>query len=107
MNEDWTESEEWKDFKRQMEEGAAPMIRDSHAFVALVPEEADIKAAVELGLAILMDKPIVSLVMPGREIPERLRRASDMVIEGDLTDPDVQKKLHYFLHEFAEKAGEE
>ena len=38
--------------------------------------------AIQLGIALLMGKPIIVIVPPGRELPEKLRRIADHVIEG-------------------------
>ena len=72
-----------------------PMIRDSAAAVSIVPDQAgvaDIKFAVELGLSIMLDKPIIIAVSPGRSIPERLARVADEIIELDTTDPQSTSK---------------
>ena len=73
--------DEWVDHVRR---DAMVKIAGASAFVAIVPEEPDVKAAVELGLAILLDKPIVSVVMPGRGISDHLARVSDRVIYADI-----------------------
>lgn len=65
----------------------------SHIFITLVPEEPDIKAAVELGLAILFDKPILSVVTPGREISEHLARVSDLIVYADIDTEEGQVAL--------------
>ena len=67
-----------------------PMLRASAVSVALIPDEAgiaDIKLAVELGLSILLDKPIIIAVTPGQTIPEHLARVVDEIIELDPADP--------------------
>jgi hypothetical protein len=53
--------------------------------IAPSPEEADVKAAVELGLAILLDKPVIVFKPHGRIVAERLLRIADHVIEGDIS----------------------
>lgn len=72
-----------------------PMIRDSAASVSIVPDLAgvtDIKFAVELGLSIMLDKPIILAVAPGRAIPERLARVADEIIELDTVDQQSTAK---------------
>jgi hypothetical protein len=67
-----------------------PMLRDSFANVSIVPDEAgvaDIKFAVELGLTLMLDKPLILAVAPGRRIPARLQRAADEIIEFDEDSP--------------------
>jgi hypothetical protein len=66
-----------------------PMIADSALNVSIVPDEAgvdDIKFALELGLSIMLDKPIILAVAPGRHVPAHLARVADSIVEYDLTD---------------------
>lgn len=67
-----------------------PMISDSALTVSLVPDQAgvdDIKFALELGLSIMLDKPIIVAVVPGRRIPDHLARVADTIIDYDPADP--------------------
>lgn len=75
----------WDSFVTHTRAEAAQKI-DSSAFVLqLVPDakDVDIKFAVELGLAIMLDKPIVAIAMPGIPVPPGLRRVVHHVIEMD------------------------
>jgi hypothetical protein len=87
----------WEDFVGFMEairrDGLVEKLGDSHIFMSLVPEKPDIKAAVELGLAIFFDKPIISVVMPGREISEHLARVSDKIVYADIDTEEGREKL--------------
>jgi len=76
---------EWDEFVRNVREGTVKQI-DSSAFVmSLVPsDEVDIKFAVELGLSIMLDKPLLVVAHRGRDVPDRLRRVADEVVEVDL-----------------------
>jgi len=72
-----------------------PMIAGSAMTVAINPgDEPDVKAAVELGLSILLDKPIIVVNPEMRPIAEHLRRVADAVIEGDLSDAEVVGRIH-------------
>ena len=67
-----------------------PKLRDSYATVSIVPDLVgidDIKFALELGLTIMLDKPLILAVVPGRGIPARLQRAADAIIEFDEDHP--------------------
>lgn len=44
----------------------------------------DVTPLIQLGAAIMLDKPIVVIVEPGRTIPATLRRIADEIIETDL-----------------------
>lgn len=59
--------------------------------MSLVPDgETDIKFAVELGLSIMLDKPIIGLVRPGVKLPEHLVRVADAIVEFDPANPDSE-----------------
>ena len=64
------------------------MIKGSAITMVLDPSgEPDIKIATELGLSILLGKPIVLLITPG-QVPNRgLVRVADAMIEADPNDP--------------------
>lgn len=69
-----------------------PKIDGSSATVQILPTsgEVDIKFAVELGISIMLDKPIIALVTPGAKVPDKLVRVADRIIEVDL-DKDFAK----------------
>jgi len=94
MSDDWTNDPEWEQFVAHVREHSIRGIAGSGAIVSIVPpgENLDIKYCVELGASIMLDKPIVILVMPGRPIPERLRRVADEVVEADI-DTEEGKQL--------------
>lgn len=67
-----------------------PRLRDSVATISLVPEEAgldDIKFALELGLTIMLGKPLILAVVPGRRVPASLARVADRIVELDFDNP--------------------
>jgi hypothetical protein len=68
------------------------------AFVmSLVPGgEPDLKFAVELGLAIMLDKPVIAVAFAGLDVPPGLRRVAHAVIEleHDLDTEAGQQELH-------------
>jgi hypothetical protein len=85
---------EWKRFESRMHEDLVPMLRSSSVTAMLMPRgEPDIKVAVELGLSILLGKPIIVMVDPGGHVPDALRALALEVIEGDLGDPATAQKL--------------
>jgi hypothetical protein len=85
-----------------------PMIKGSNIFVSITPsspEKVDIKFAVELGLAIMLDKPIVAAIRPGTPIPEKLARVVDKFVEVDFDDPTQRERLMQACEELLEKEG--
>lgn len=90
MSQDPYESDEWAAFARQVKAGLVPKMQDSTVVMSLVPEEGtDVKFAVELGYAIMLDKPIIAMVLPGTKIPPKLLMVADDIIEIDIArDPE-------------------
>lgn len=87
VDDDWTDSDDFREWAAYIRDEVAPKIAESAATVSLVPDESDVKFAVELGLSIMMDKPIVAVVVPGRAIPAKLAGVADRIIEYDDSDP--------------------
>lgn len=103
MSEYGPEFDRW--VKRVREE-LIPKIAGSNLFVSCTPmnaEEVDVKFAVELGLAIMLDKPIVAVIRPGTKIPEHFSRVVDRFVELDLSDPKGQELLTAVVKEMLGK----
>lgn len=82
---------EWDDFVRHVRENTVKAMEQSAYVMSLVPEgKPDIKFAVELGLAIMLGKPIIAVVMPGTAVPDGLRKVASAIIEADLDTEDGQ-----------------
>jgi hypothetical protein len=94
---DWELDPEWKSYVTHVRTELVPMIEGSSVGVSLVPknpEDVDVKFAVELGLMVMLDKPIILLVDPTTILPDHLRRVADHIIYGDpVTDPAVRDEL--------------
>jgi hypothetical protein len=69
----------------------------SSALTIIITAEPDIKLCCEVGAAVMYDKPFVLLVPPGRRVPANLRRLASVIVEGDVTDPGVMKRLQRAL----------
>lgn len=110
---DWLDSlnegerKDWDQFVRGCIEDLVPKMSGSAMVMTLVSGKPDIKFAVELGMAIMLDKPILALALPGSEVPARLRRAADMVLECDPTTESGQRELTAAIEAFATGAGED
>ena len=84
----------WDRFVENARRDALAKIESSAFVMSLVPSgEVDIKFAVELGISIMLDKPIVAVVMPGAEVPEKLRAVADEVVEADVDLEEGRRKL--------------
>ena len=77
---------EFQRFERNVLDDLLPKLRQSAVVMSLVPgDDPDVKFAVELGMSIMLDKPIIALVQPGTHVPARLLRVADEIIEADLS----------------------
>lgn len=75
---------EFRAYAKHVRESLVPMLTKSSIVVSIVPEGpdgVDVKFAVELGLAIMLNKPIIAPVRPGTQIPEKLSRVVDRFVE--------------------------
>lgn len=84
----------------QVQRDLLPKLKSSAASVTLVPRGAtDVKFAVELGLSIMLDKPIIAVVSPGAKVPERLARVVDRFVEGDPTTQEGREMIVQAVNE--------
>lgn len=93
---DWEISPEWKAYVTHVRTELVPMIEGSAMSISIVPkdpESVDVKFAVELGLCIMLDKPIILTVREDTLLSEHLRRVADEIIVGDPNDPGVREAL--------------
>lgn len=93
---------EFKQWKRHVEEAVVPMIDSSAVVMSIVPPDGktDAKFAVELGLSIMMGKPIVLVVSPGSFVPDKLALVADEIIEGDMSTPEGRDSMARRLSEY-------
>lgn len=81
---------------RHVRKTLVPMLDDSAISVMLGPDvgDADVKFAVELGMSILLDKPIMVVALPGRRVPDKLRMIADEIVTADISTEAGQRELH-------------
>lgn len=97
----------WEDLVAYTRREIVAKIADSAFVMSLVPSAgSDIKFAIELGTAIMLDKPIVALAIRGRDIPPGLRRVAHAVIEiGDIDTEAGQMELRRKLEPVMAELG--
>jgi hypothetical protein len=89
--------EEMKEFWRGLADGAhsdqIPKMRASFMCLSVLDGTVDVKLALEIGLALLLDKPLV-IVAVGKQVKlsRRLRQIADAVIEGENFDAAMKAK---------------
>jgi len=93
----WEEDPEWRAYVTHVQTELVPMIEGSSIGMSIVPknpEDVDVKYAVELGLMIMFDKPIMLICRVGMVLPPKLRAVADEIIfADDLTDPDAREQI--------------
>lgn len=73
--------EDFNAWAKDVQDDLVPKLEQSGVVLQLVPTgPTDIKFAVELGLSIMMDKPIIALVHEGTVVPAKLLAVADKVI---------------------------
>lgn len=84
-----------------------PMLRDSALYLGICPDgEPDAKFCVELGVAIMLDKPLLIVVPPGRRCPPGLDRIAHVVLaDCDLARPEDRKRLQVALETLGGRGG--
>jgi hypothetical protein len=85
------------------------MIEGSSIGLSIVPtnpEDVDIKFAVELGLMIMLDKPIIMVIRPDQLLNEHLLRVADEVVVHDPEHPD-QASMMAAMDRVAKKYAKE
>lgn len=94
MTDPWDEPETRR-WKHHVERDVLPKMKDSSVCISICPSgnKPDIKFAVELGMMIMLDKPIVVVVHPGQEIPPKLELVADKVVHADITTPEGRDLL--------------
>lgn len=114
MSGDWLESlnekerRDWDQIVAHIQEHTAPAMQSSAFVMSLVPSDgkADVKFAVELGLTIMMEKPMVVVAEPGQHVPQKLLDIADLVVRVSMSDPDGPRQMALKLKEFMDARGD-
>lgn len=99
-------NEEFEEFEERVRRELIPKIEESNIFVSITPmsaDQVDVKFALELGLAIMLDKPILAVIRPGTHIPDKLAKVVDRFVEMDLNDPTQADRLNEGIKEMLEE----
>lgn len=97
MAEDWENDADWQKWADHVINDVVPKMDESALAVAIVPRlpetDSDIKWCVELGMMIMLDKPIIAVVAPGTKVPSKLVLVADEIVEADMKDADFQDRM--------------
>lgn len=97
----------WHAFAEDVKDRLVPMIKDSSLSMALYTGgDPDPKQAIEIGYMVLLDKPIILTVAPGAQVPEKVARVADEIVEVNFDDPeDTALRIRAACDRVAEKRG--
>lgn len=83
-----------QEFLRHAQEEMIPKMKESALSLAIITGQIDAKLCVEVGAAILYDKPLILVVTDeGAQIPTNLKRCAAAIVNGSLRDDDAREKL--------------
>lgn len=80
-------------------------IKNSGVFLSLFNHDMtkDAVPCLQLGLAMMLDKPIIVVARPDETIPENLKKVATAIYQGDLSSPEFQAFLGKQLSERSEE----
>jgi len=87
MTDEIRDDPEFIEWAERVQREVVPKIAGASFTVSLMPQgKPDIKFAVELGLSVMMDKPIILAVPTGSTVPAKLRALADDIVEVDWSE---------------------
>jgi hypothetical protein len=95
------ERREWDRFVAYQREHTVKAMEGSAFVMSLIPSEEafDIKFAVETGMAIMLDKPILAIAAPGAKIPPKMLLVADIVLYVDIDTEDGRRQVEEAIKE--------
>jgi len=95
------ESDDFKRWSADMRRRLIPKMRGSETVLMLAPDlkaDFDISFALQIGACILLEKPLILVIHPGKIVPPKLRTIADRIIEIDLdgvtmNDAEIQEAI--------------
>lgn len=107
------EDDPWKDptliaWAKHVVKDMVPAMAESAFVISITPTsgEGDVKYWVELGAAVMKDKPLLVVVLPGTVLPKKLIAIADEIVylpEG--INPTGSTKLMEAINRISEKLG--
>jgi hypothetical protein len=83
-----------KAYLRHAKEEMFPKLKGSALSITILKGDPDPKLCLELGAAILFDKPLIILVVdPEMPVPANLKRCASAIVYGNPSDDATQKRL--------------
>jgi hypothetical protein len=98
MSDPWQDPEV-KRWKEHIERDMVPKMESSNVVISIAPPKGkfDVKFAVELGAAIMLNKPIIVISETNDDVPPLLRLVAHKIVVGSISDPGFQDRLQAVL----------
>jgi hypothetical protein len=100
-------TKEWKRHADRLRKELIPKMRDSAVTLIIGPDlersDFDIDFAVQIGAAILLEKPLLVVVPEGRVLPPKLAAVADRVIVLREEKAATQDEIRQFMIDFAKQ----
>jgi hypothetical protein len=75
-------------------EKVLPAMKGSSCSIVIGAKEPDAKLCMEVGAAVLYDKPIILVIREGQEVSENLKRLAKEIVVCDLEGDSVMEELN-------------
>jgi hypothetical protein len=100
MTDPWEEPEV-KAWMRRVKKELVPKIGSSRIVISIAPHKGktDVKYAVELGMSIMLDKPIIVVAATNDDVPPKLRAVADKIIIGTIGEPGFADRIQAAMEE--------
>lgn len=91
------------EFQKAVMTGLVPRMAESTFAVAVCPQDednyVDAKFCTELGVMIMLDKPILAVCAPGGKIPPKLELVADKIVHADIGTDEGQALLREAMND--------
>lgn len=81
-------------FARRAREELLPKITKSAVVMSIIMDgDPDVKWAIEMGFSIMLDKPIIAVITPGRKVPPKLALVVDAWVEWTDDQDEMARRI--------------
>jgi hypothetical protein len=104
------EAKDWlRDYQKHFDGDVLPKMKSSAFVLGILDEGIDLKLVIEMGAALLLDKPLIMIAPARALIPPRVRQIADAIIVTDniTNDPEAQAALNAAMNKTLERLRHE
>lgn len=109
MKHDDPEIEKWlAEVNDAVNRDMVPKMRSSAFALGIVDEHLDAYMLMQVGAALLLDKPLILLVLKGAWVPKKARELADTIVEVDsIKTPEGKEKIQAAITNLVERLAKE